>query len=259
LTQPQIDWNPEAYERFRGLRLRPALDLLAQVPALPPGEVIDLGCGSGAVGHALRQRFPDRGLIGVDSSSSMLDQAAATGCYDALVRTDIADWCPQTPPALIYSNAALHWLDDHDALFPRLAASLAPGGVLAVQMPHQSAAPSHRLLHQLAVRLWPGRFPSDARQPVADPAAYWRLLSPFGRVEIWQTEYLQGLPAAFAGHPVRHFTESTAMRPYLHPLSDDEAEAFTAAYDRALTAAYPILPEGGVLFPFRRLFFTLQV
>jgi trans-aconitate 2-methyltransferase len=49
------------------------------------------------------------------------------------------------------------------------------------------------------------------------------------------------------------------MRPYLQPLAKDEADAFTAAYDRALSAAYPLLPDGGVLFPFRRLFFTLQV
>jgi trans-aconitate 2-methyltransferase len=259
LTNPQNDWNPEAYERYRGFRLRPALDLLAQVPALPPGAVVDLGCGTGAVGPALRQRFPDRALVGVDSSSSMLEQAAGTGCYDTLLPADIADWSPAVPPALIFSNAALQWLDDHDALFPRLAAGLAAGGVLAVQMPHQSAAPSHGLLHQLAARLWPGRFPPEPRRPVAEPTAYWRLLSPFGRVEIWQTEYLQGLPPASVGHPVRHFTESTAMRPYLQPLAKDEADAFTAAYDRALSAAYPLLPDGGVLFPFRRLFFTLQV
>ena len=37
------DWNPEAYARFRGLRLRPALDLLAQVGDLPLGDVVDLG------------------------------------------------------------------------------------------------------------------------------------------------------------------------------------------------------------------------
>jgi trans-aconitate methyltransferase len=47
----QDDWNPGAYDAFRDFRLRPALDLLARVPgSLPNGDVIDLGCGSGAVG-----------------------------------------------------------------------------------------------------------------------------------------------------------------------------------------------------------------
>lgn len=42
------DWDPQSYARFGDLRLRPALDLLARVGALPEGDVIDLGCGNGA-------------------------------------------------------------------------------------------------------------------------------------------------------------------------------------------------------------------
>ena len=85
-ARPQ-DWSPGTYARFRGLRLRPAMDLLAQVGDLPDGPVVDLGCGDGAVGSALRQAFPGRRLIGVDSSPAMLAQARG---YDALVETDIA-------------------------------------------------------------------------------------------------------------------------------------------------------------------------
>ena len=68
----QSDWNPERYARFGGLRLRPALDLLAQVGHVPDGAVIDLGCGNGAVGGALAARFEGRALVGVDSSPAML-------------------------------------------------------------------------------------------------------------------------------------------------------------------------------------------
>ncbi len=42
------DWNPETCARFRGLRLRPTIDLLAQVPDLLPGGVADPGRGAGA-------------------------------------------------------------------------------------------------------------------------------------------------------------------------------------------------------------------
>ncbi len=58
------DWDPGSYARFRGLRLRPALDLLMQVGAAPAGDVIDLGCGDGAVAPALRQRFARRRIVG---------------------------------------------------------------------------------------------------------------------------------------------------------------------------------------------------
>jgi trans-aconitate 2-methyltransferase len=70
-TGKRQDWNPETYAKFRGFRLRPAMDLLAQVPDLPAGEVVDLGCGNGPVGPALAQRFQGRRLIGVDHSPAM--------------------------------------------------------------------------------------------------------------------------------------------------------------------------------------------
>ncbi|WP_343116027.1 methyltransferase domain-containing protein [Ostreiculturibacter nitratireducens] len=254
------DWNPETYSRFRGLRLRPALDLLAQVQELPEGAVVDLGCGSGAVGGALAARFPDRDLIGVDNSPAMLTEAEETGHYGTLAAVDAADWEPEEPVALIFSNAALHWLDDHEALMPRLAGFLAPGGTLAVQMPRQIFAPSHRFLREFAADMFPDRFDfADWRPPVAAPVDYHRMLAPVGRVSVWETDYVQKLEAVESGHPVRRFTESTAMRPFLAKLADWEAQAFIRRYEEALASAYPVEDDGAVLFPFRRVFFTLTV
>ena len=138
------EWNPDAYARFADLRLQPALDLLMHVRPLPAGDIVDLGCGNGAVGPVLRTRFAERTLIGIDTSAVMLAKARDSGAYERLEPRDMAEWAPDTPPALIFSNAALHWLDDHHRLLPRLAGLLAPGGTLAVQMPHQNRAPSHR-------------------------------------------------------------------------------------------------------------------
>lgn len=251
------DWNPGAYARFRGLRLRPALDLLAQVGDLPDGPVIDLGCGDGAVGPALALRFPDRDRIGVDLSPAMLDGAASTESYGRLVPADAATWMPDAPPALIYSNAALQWLDGHDRLIPRLAGFLPPGGVLAVQMPRQQDAPSHRLMRTVAQDLFPGRFTGREHPSAQPPAFYARLLAETGQVSVWETEYLQRLAAAASGHPVRHFTQSTGMRPIVERLDESETAAYLAAYDAALNDAYPAEADGRVLFPFRRLFLTL--
>lgn len=253
------DWNPEAYDRFRGLRLRPALDLLAQIGAVPDGPVVDLGCGSGAVGGALTRRFGPR-VQGVDQSPAMLAKAAATGTYAALHQADIADWRPEMAPALIFSNAALHWVADHAGLMPRLAAMLAPGGMLAVQMPRQFFAPSHRFLRDIAQAMFPDRFDFTGYDAPVQPAvSYWEMLAPLGEVAAWESEYVQHLPAESEAHPVRRFTESTAMRPVLDRLIAEEAEAFSARYDAALGAAYPLLPDGSALMPFRRVFFTLKV
>ena len=257
MTVKTNDWNPGAYARFRGLRLRPALDLMAQVGDLPPGDVIDLGCGDGAAAGALAERFPQRRLVGVDNSPAMLEKAAG---YTAKTLTDIAKWHPETPPALIFSNAALHWLPDHATLLPRLARSLAPGGVLAVQMPRQFLAPSHRFLRDIAGVMFPDRFDFAAYHPPVEPAVgYHEMLAPLGRVSAWETEYVQRLAAVAEGHPVRAFTGSTAMRPFLDKLSAAEADHFIAAYDTALAAAYPVMGDGAALFPFRRCFFVLEM
>ncbi len=258
MTPATPDWNPETYARFRGLRLRPALDLLAQVGAVPDGPIYDLGCGNGAAGEALTTRFPRR-VEGVDASPAMLAKAGETGCYAALHEADIAHWSV-TGAAMIFSNAALQWLPDHARLLPRLAAMLTPGGVLAVQMPRNHVAPSHRFLRDIAASMYPDRFDfAGYEAPVAAAATYWELLAGLGQVQTWETEYIQHLAPTPIGHPVRAFTESTAMRPFVEKLTSDEEVAFSAAYDAALGAAYPLLADGAALFPFRRVFFTLTV
>lgn len=209
---------------------------------------MDLGCGAGAVAGPLRERFPDRRLVGVDLSPAMLEAARGAGLYDGLVEADLAAWVPETPPALIFSNAALNWVPDHAALLPRLAGHLAPGGVLALQVPGQHAAPSHKAIREAA-----GLPPAEVH--VLEPAAYEAVLRPLGRVEAWETTYVQRLSADGAAHPVRRFTEATAARPVLaaHP----DPAAFLAAYDAALASAYPVEPDGTVPFPFRRVFAVL--
>ncbi len=252
------DWNTTQYTAYRSLRLQPALDLLARVPSLPQGDVIDLGCGTGVAAADLQTRFPGRKLIGVEQSETMIGKAIQTGLYHRLDQADIALWSPHDRPALIFSNAVLHWLPDHSALFARLVQMLAPRGVLAVQMPRQFMAPSHHLLRDLAQQMFPDRFNFDYwSPPVATPDIYMSMLSELGATQIWETEYYQRLVPVTAGHPVRHFTQSTAMRPILAKLSDAETAQFISHYDAALIAQYPRQSDGGVVFPFRRLFMVV--
>ncbi len=253
------DWNPERYARFRDLRLRPALDLLAQVPDVPAGDLIDLCCGAGAVGPALAERFAGRALIGLDSSPAMLAEARKSGAYADMIQADVTQWQPEGRVALLFSNAALHWVAGHEALLPRLAAMLVPGGVLAVQMPRQAGAPSHRFLRDIAASLFADRFEDVPQSPVHTAVKYWELMAPLGEVLAWESEYVQRLEPQAEGHPVRAFTQSTVMRPYLDRLDSLETKALLNAYDTALGAAYPLLPDGAALLPFRRVFFTVKV
>ena len=252
------DWNPGAYDRFRGLRLQPALDLLSRVGDLPNGTVVDLGCGNGVMSEALQRRFPRRRIVGVDNSPAMLEQAAEKRAYAIMQESDIATWQPDLIPALIFSNAALQWLDNHAALMLRLAGLLPAGGVLAVQMPHQNAAISHAGWNRAYRDLF-NETPADRGPSVLEPEVYFDLLSPLGEVQVWGVEYFQQLDPAETGHPVRRFTETTYARPFLNAVDGERRDRLIAAYEAIIAPHYPLRADGSCLFPFRRLFFTLRV
>ena len=76
-------------------------------------------------------------------------------------------------------------------------------------------------------------------------------------MDLWETEYLQPLEPVAEGHPVRAFTQSTALRPFAARLGEGELQDFLETYDEALAIAYPAEADGTVLFPFRRLFLVL--
>src|SRR5262249_6902337 len=123
-------WDPAQYHKFTSERARPFADLLAQVRAERPGRVADLGCGTGELTRALAERWPDARVVGIDSSPDMLARArpqAIPGRLD-FVQADVTSWSADGPLDLIVSNAAFHWVGDHDGLMARLALMLAPGG-----------------------------------------------------------------------------------------------------------------------------------
>ena len=256
-----MPWNPAQYLQFEGERLRPALDLLARVPLENPRNIIDLGCGSGNVTRLLSERWPDAQIVGVDSSPSMLQQARTATRDDlrfTFVAADLAHWQPAAPVDLVYSNAALHWLPDHAGLFTRVAAMVAPGGALAVQMPDNFRAPSHTLIADLArSERWRKQLAAIVREPPVAPAtAYFDWLAPLmSAVDIWLTEYLQVLaPRNDGEHPVAAWTKGTWLVPFLEVLDEQERAEFLRDYMQQLARHYPARPDGRTLFPFRRLF-----
>jgi len=188
----------------------------------------------------------------------MLERARGTDPGVEWQLADLHTWAPSSPVELLYSNAALHWLDDHDALFPALVAMLAPGGVLAVQMPRNFSEPSHTSLYE-TVRDGPWRAqlePMIRVEPTKPAAHYHALLAPHVReLDVWETTYLQSLSG---DNPVAEFVRGSALGPFLAALAGDERTAFESAYRTRVTAAYPARADGTTLFPFRRIFIVAR-
>ena len=247
-------WDPAQYLKFAGPRLRPAIDLLQRIDVESPRVVYDLGAGAGNVTRLLAARWPQAKVIGVDSSAEMLAKAAAEHAGIEWQHADLAAWRPQYTPDIIYSNAALHWLDGHDRLFPALLEALPAGGVLAVQIPRNFGARSHTLITDTALNgPWRATLEPLLRpSPVEPPEFYYDLLAPrTASLDIWETEYLQVLEGA---NPVKEWTKGTWLLPLLAALGEPERSRFEADYAARVAAVYKPRPDGRTLFPFRRTF-----
>jgi len=248
-------WDATQYLRFADERTRPARDLLARLDLAAPRRIIDLGCGPGNSTALLRERWPDAAVTGLDVSPEML--AAARRDHPGLefVAGDIARWSPSGSYDLVFSNAALQWVGDHQRLLPRLLAAVAAGGALAVQMPRNHDFATHALMRQVAAegpwreRLAAAREPS----PVKPPEFYYDCLAPLsGRVTPWETNYIQVMDGVDA---IIAWLHGTGLRPFLARLDEAERQLFLARYAALLGEAFPARIDGKVLLPYPRLFF----
>ncbi len=111
------DWNPSLYLQFDAERTRPAADLLSRIAHLQVEHAVDLGCGPETAPACYAPR-PLATIVGIDNSPAMLVRAAQALPDCEFIDADIARWRPAQPPDVIYANASLQWLTDHETLFP---------------------------------------------------------------------------------------------------------------------------------------------
>jgi len=248
-------WNPAQYDKFQREREQPFFDLLSLVHAKPAMRVADLGCGTGKLTRLLHATLDARETIGIDRSARMLDETRQGDQPSGLrFETGTIESFPDGRGEfdLIFSNAAYHWVVDHDALLDRLRAALAPGGQLAFQVPAQHDSPSHVVAEELtAVEPFKTALGGWHRpQPVLEPAAYASLLYRLGFAD--PMVRLIVYPHVLAGPAeVVEWMKGTLLTEYARHLPSDLYDRFVAAYqDRLL----PRLPDTRpFFFPFKRI------
>ena len=246
-------WNPSQYERFRDQRAQPFFDLLGLVRPRPNLHAVDLGCGTGELTRQLHERLHCRATLGVDSSQAMLAKAATFSSPGLSFEAgDLATFAAGEPLDLVFSNAAVQWLDDHRSLFARLAGLLAPAGQLAVQMPANHHHASHVVAKEVAQREpFASALAGYTRQsPVLAPERYAELLHELGFSE-------QSVRLQVYGHVLGARTEvvewvkGTLLTDYERRLSPELFQDFLREYRAALLPQ--LSASEPYFYPFARL------
>jgi len=223
-----LSWDVDQYERFKTKRAQPFRDLAALIEPRPNMRIVDLGCGTGELTRELHEQFAASETIGIDSSESMLSKASpAANLHFQL--SDIASFESARPFDLIFSNAALHWLPDHEHLFSRLTSLVARNGQLAIQMPANHDHASHRIAAEVATSF--GIEPRTVN--ILAPESYAALLHRLGfaHQHVRLQVYGHVLPSTA---DVVEWTKGSTLTPYREALSADRYEEFLAEYTARL-------------------------
>ena len=249
----QDSWDPERYERFAAERRRPFLDLLALVSPIPGGRAVDLGCGTGELTRELHRRTAAAETLGIDSSAAMLAKSEPhAGGGVRFERGDIATFAPPDPFDLVFSNAALHWVPDHEALLERLTRAVAPGGQIAFQVPDNFDLPSHRAAEVTAAR---GPFQSALGgqahpRNVFPPEAYAAALERLGYSDSIVRLQIYGQRLDYREDVVT-WVDGSLLSEYRRRLSPDLYAAFVDEYRGELFEQIP--DERPCSFTYRRI------
>jgi trans-aconitate 2-methyltransferase len=251
-------WDPKQYEIFRNERSLPFFDLLddcakrLDVAKKIPARVIDLGCGTGELTKILHERVNAGSTLGLDSSAAMLAKAPQNISNLKFEQGDISTFTAENTYDLIFSNAALQWVDDHESLFAKLARALTHGGQLAIQMPSNHDHVSHVVAAEVAQRphfskLLGGYVRHAPVLPVEDYAS---LLEKLGLVD--QRVHLH----VYAHHlesraGMVEWVKGTMLTDYSRRLSPTDYEAFLAEYTESLFARVP--DTRPFFYPFKRV------
>jgi len=248
-------WQPAVYLKFGRERTQPSVDLAARIEVDGVRRVLDIGCGPGNSTGVLKARWPAAHITGLDSSPEMIGRAKADYPDGDWVVADIREWHPGQSCDVVFSNATLHWVPEHERLIPRLFDMVRRGGAIAAQVPSVQDSPVHRAARRLAETGGWSRVLARGQEALTwhSEVFYYDQLAPLStRVELWHTTYYHLMSSH---QEIIQWYSGSGLKAYLSRLSSErEREDFKEAVLAACQGDYPVLRDGKVLFPFKRFF-----
>lgn len=251
-----MPWNPSQYNKFKTARQQPFADLVSHITVKPAMRILELGCGTGELTSLLANSFPGSYVKGIDSSEEMLASAKQfSNCVfehrsieDQVVSGEKWD--------LIFSNAALQWVDDHAILFPQIISCLHAKGQLAVQMPSQKENILNRILFELAAEE-PYRtmlHGYNTYSPLLSMDDYTHILFEHSAVDILVYQKVYPLVMQSVQELIELITGS-ALIPYMEKLEEQKQRDLLTELKKRIEKYFSTMPA---LYAFKRLLLYAQ-
>lgn len=251
-------WNPKKYNEFKTERFAPFIDIIKLIDKNEKMKVLDLGCGTGELTRRLADELPGSTVLGIDSSSEMLDGKDSFSAPRVNFKVENIDTEVSSSEKwdLIFSHAALQWVDNHADLFPALLKKLNPDGQIAVQMPSQN----ENVLNQLLLKL-------VQEPPYAAALKNWKRVSPVLTLDDYTrilfenqakniTVFQKVYPIiAKSHHDLYEFISGSALIPYMERLDPSLRDLFITEFKNRIEQYYSEMPA---IYAFKRIIIYAQ-
>ena len=251
-----MDWNPKLYMKYGNERTQPSIDLVSRIALDFPKNIIDIGCGPGNSTQILVKRWPKSEITGLDNSPNMIEKAAKDFPKQEWMLANAANINISRKYDIVFSNATIQWIPDHEKLLSRLFSIVNTGGALAIQIPMFKDLAIWKAIEFVSLgSKWKSSLSSCGSVFTYHSSGYYYDLLALvsQKIEMWETTYMQIMDSHEA---IFEWSKSTALRPYFDELKDENARNdFKNDIIARLKIEYPIQKSGKVIFPFKRLFF----
>ncbi|MEM7009630.1 MAG: methyltransferase domain-containing protein [Thermodesulfobacteriota bacterium] len=250
-----MSWNPELYHKYQKERFAPFKDLMDLIEVRESISSLDLGCGTGELTKLVADMLPESTMLGIDSSSEMLEKASQ------LSKQGLSyELCPIAEASgkwdLIFSNAAVQWVDNHQELIPKLVSMLNPNGQIAIQMPANHNHPTQTTIADIANEepYFSALGGWQREWSVLTIREYSEILYDIGAqdINVFEKIYPHVLDNVDA---IVEWLSGTALLPYFERLPKELHSDFMNCYRERLRDIYPKVP---VFFPYQRIFFSAR-
>ena len=214
-----------SHQQEWGLRLIQELNLAGSE------EILDLGCGDGRLTARLAELVPRGRVVGIDASAGMIAAARqhqAKASHLAFLLRDITELDFDSEFDIVFSNATLHWVKNHQPLLGNLYRTLKPGGVLRVNFAADGNCRTffkvvREAMEQPSFAPYFSRFPWPWYMPTVDEYSTLVDQIPFAEAHVWGENADRSFPDRDS---LIKWIDQPSLVPFLQSVPDDTKDQF---------------------------------